>query len=395
MAGLDGGRAGRLESAGMDERATEGTDEGFMREALAEARRGEGGTRPNPPVGAVLVREGRIVARGHHRRAGGPHAEVDCLARAPAGAARGGTLYVTLEPCSTSGRTGPCTEAIRAAGVARVVAAATDRNPRHAGRGFAALRAAGVEVAEGVCREEAERMLAPFFRHVETGLPWVTLKMAQSLDGGIADHAGVSKWITGPEARAEVAALRRRADCVLVGSGTVLADDPSLLRKGGEGEGLPGMRCALDARGRIPPTARIFADGHADRTVVATSAACPAERRAAWRAAGAAVWELPTAFPRGAQGEAPALDLRALLRRMGEEGFLHVLCEGGAGLASALVNEGLADAIELFVAPIVLGRGSLRTFGAYPFDLPTAPRYRVAETARCGADLRIRLERDA
>ena len=361
-----------------------------MREALAEARLGEGGTRPNPPVGAVLVRDGRIIARGHHAHAGGPHAETACLAAAPADAARGATLYVTLEPCSTAGRVGPCTEAILAAGVSRVVAAATDRNPRHAGRGFAVLRGAGVEVAEGVLRDEAEAMLAPFFRHVETGLPFVTLKMAQSLDGAIADHAGASRWITGPEARAEVAAMRRRADVVFVGAGTVLADDPSLLRKGGEGEGLPGMRCVLDARGRIPPTARIFSDGRAEQTIVATSELCPESRIREWRAAGADAIALPLAAP-DATRRGPALDLRALLRAFGEAGFLHALCEGGAALASALVAEGLVDELDLFVAPLALGGGSLRTFGAIPFDLASAPRFALLAADRFGADLRLRL----
>ena len=364
-------------------------DDRWMGEALAEARLGEGGTRPNPPVGAVLVRDGRIVARGHHVRAGGPHAEAACLAAAPEGAARGATMFVTLEPCSTRGRVGPCTEALLAAGVARVVVAATDLNPRHAGRGLALLREAGVEVREGVRRAEAEAMLEPFFKHVRTGLPWVTLKMAQSLDGGIADHAGVSKWITGPEARAEVGAMRRRADVVLVGSGTVLADDPSLLRPE-PGEGLPGLRCVLDARGRVPPTARIFTDGHADLTVVATSARCPAERAEGWRAAGARVWTLPTVFPDGAQAE-PALDLRALLRRLGDEGAMHVLCEGGAALASSLVSESLFDELDLFVAPLVLGAGARRTFGAVPFDLPSAPRLRLVAEERFGADVRLRL----
>lgn len=380
------------DSADRTPRADE--DARWMREALAEARLGEGGTRPNPPVGAVLVRDGRAVARGHHARAGGPHAEAACLAAAPAGSARGATLYVTLEPCSTAGRVGPCTEAILAAGVARVVAAATDRNPRHAGRGFAVLREAGVEVSEGVLRDEAEAMLEPFFRHVSTGLPFVALKMAQSLDGGIADHAGASKWITGAEARAEVAAMRRRADVVFVGAGTVLADDPSLLRKGGEGEGLPGMRCVLDARGRVPPTARIFSDGLAARTIVATSELCPDSRRREWAAAGAAVWDLPLAPP-DANRRAPALDLRALLRRFGEEGFLLALCEGGAALASALVAEDLVDELHLFVAPILLGGGALRTFGAVPFDLSAAPRLSLVAADRFGADLRLRLRRVA
>ena len=369
-----------------------------MREAIAEARLGEGGTRPNPPVGAVLGSpDGRLLARGHHDRAGGPHAEAACLAAAEAaapGCARGATLYVSLEPCSTAGRVGPCTEAILAAGVARVVAAATDENPRHAGRGFAALRAAGVAVSEGVCADEARPLLEPFFKHVRTGLPWVQLKMAQSLDGGIADHAGASKWITGPDARAEVDAMRRRADVVFVGAGTALADDPSLRRRGVRPDfaGLSGRRCVLDALGRLPATAKVLSDGHADETIVATSPLCPAERRRAWEAAGAEVWEIPLLFPPGSQGgRPPALDLRALLARFGGAGFLRALCEGGAALASALVADGLVDELSLFVAPTVLGGGALRTFGAAPFDLPTAPRFRLDAAERFGADLLLRL----
>lgn len=371
--------------------APDDRDAFFMREALAEAALGEGGTRPNPPVGAVLVKDGRIVARGRHRRAGGAHAEADCLSRAGTGA-RGATLYATLEPCSAPGRVGPCTEAIVAAGVSRVVFAAQDANPRNSGRAAEILRAAGIEVEAGVLRREAEAMLEPFFKHVSTGLPFVTLKMAQSLDGAVADHAGVSKWITGAESRAEVARLRRRADVVFAGSGTVLADDPSLLRRDEPEGGLPGMRCVLDARGRIPATAKVFSDGAAERTIVATTRLCPTETAARWRDAGAAVWELPTAFPEGTQGRggaAPAIDLGALFRRFGEEGFMHALCEGGAALASSLVAESLVDELQLFVAPVVLGGGSLGTFGAFPHDLPTAPRFALVSQDRFGGDLRL------
>lgn len=380
--------------------AASADDVRFMRAALDAARLGEGGTRPNPPVGAVLVSpDGRLLATGFHARAGGPHAEIACLRAAPAGAARGATIYVTLEPCSTTGRTGPCTEALIAAGVRRVVCAATDANPAHAGRGFAILRAAGVEVTEGVLREEAEETLAPFFKRATTGMPRLTLKMAQSLDGGTADHAGVSKWITGPDARAEVQSMRRRADVVLVGSGTVLADDPSLLRRDVPPSftGLPGLRAVLDARGRIPPTARLFSDGHAAETIVLTSLRlCPPERIEEWRAAGAQVLDVPPAFPVGTQGSlcgraAPALDLRAALRALADLGAMSVLCEGGATLASALLSEGLVDELALFVAPLVLGAGSRGTFGAVPFDLPTAPRFVLRSTELFGRDLLLRL----
>lgn len=378
-------------------------DEKWMRLALEEARKGEGGTRPNPPVGAVLVREGVLLACGHHCRAGGLHAETAALRQAAASGVdvAGATLYVTLEPCSTHGRVPPCTDAICSAKVARVVVGMVDRNPRHAGRGFGILRDAGIAVElypEGTpLAAEMEALVEPFFRHQSTGIPFVTLKMAQTLDGAIADHAGVSKWITNTASRRAVAQLRRRADVVLVGCGTVLADDPSLLRKPGADdlpeEGLPGMRCVLDARGRIPVTAQIFTDGHAAQTIVATSALCPATVKEAWRATGAAVWELPLRFPAGTQASvaAPELDLEALLRRMGKAGFLHVLCEGGSALATAMVAQGLANEVLLFVAPKILGAGSLRTFGGQPFDLPTAPRFRVMDVRMSEGDLLIRM----
>ncbi len=364
-------------------------DAACMEDAIAEARLGEGGTRPNPPVGAVLATpDGRVIARGHHRRAGGPHAETDCLSRFAGPVPRDATLYVTLEPCSTPGRVGACTDAIVAAGVRRVVCACTDPNPKHAGRGFGILREAGVEVVENVRADAAGDLIAPFAKHVLTGLPYVTLKMAQSLDGAIADHAGVSRWISGPESRAKVAAMRRRADVVLVGAGTVLADDPSLLRKDpGKDEGLPGMRCVLDARGRIPPSARVFTDGHAAQTVVIVSELAPEDRIEAMHGTGATVVTAPLEFPASAQGSSPMFDLSAVMRELGGLGFMHVLCEGGAALASSLVNAGLVDSLSLFVAPIVLGRDSLRTFGACPFDLPTAPRFSFASGERLGDDL--------
>lgn len=387
----------------LDFRLMTPADEKWMRLALEEARKGEGGTRPNPPVGAVLVRDGELLACGHHSKAGGLHAETDALRRAAALGAdvAGATLYVTLEPCSTHGRVPPCTDAICAAKIARVVVGVVDRNPRHAGRGFGILRDAGIAVErypEGTpLAAEMEAIVEPFFRHQCTGKPFVILKMAQTLDGAIADHAGVSKWITNTASRRAVAQLRRRSDVVLVGCGTVLADDPSLLRKSDlcefPEEGLPGMRCVLDARGRIPATARIFTDGHASQTIVATSSLCPKETAATWRATGATVWELPLRFPAGTQEDlaAPELDLEALMRRMGEAGFLQVLCEGGSTLATAMVAQGLADEIYLFVAPKILGAGSLRTFGGQPFDLPTAPRFRITDVRNMEGDLLVRM----
>lgn len=357
-------------------------DRRWMRAALAEARRAEGQTRPNPPVGAVLVRDGRLLGAGFHRAAGRPHAEVEAFAACtedPAGA----TLYVTLEPCSTHGRTPPCTDRIAAAGVRRVVIATVDPNPRHVGRGIDVLRAAGIEVEVGVLTREADALLDPFGKWITTGRPFVTLKMAQSLDGAIADVAGRSQWITGPRARDEVQRMRRRVDAVMVGAGTVVADDPSLLCRLADAP--PTLhRVVVDGRGRTPPTARVLTDGEAARTTIATTEACPEATRAAWEAAGVRVWTLPQA------GDG-RVDLCALLAKAGAEGWLHVLCEGGATLAGALVGAGLVDELRLFVAPVVLGGRQANTFGNTAFALATAPRFRIVAQRRFGTDLMLAL----
>ncbi len=353
-------------------------DRHWMKMALAEARRAEGRTRPNPPVGAVLVRDGRLLAGGFHHAAGQPHAEVEAL-RAASEPVCGATLYVTLEPCSTQGRTPPCTTAILAAGLRRVVVGALDPNPLHGGRGIALLREAGVEVSTGVLKREATDLIAPFTSWILLKRPWVALKMAQSLDGAIADAAGRSQWISAPPARAQVQEFRRRADAVLVGVGTVLADNPSLLCR--HPDAAPTLfRLVVDSRGRAPLTARILNDGQAARTVMATTAACPPEIRDAWQAAGARVWSLPA----DAQGR---VDLDHLLERAGGEGWLRLLCEGGATLAGALVQAGLVDELHLLIAPIVLGARSASTFGALPFALDAAPRFRLRSQRRLGPDL--------
>ena len=254
---------------------------------------------------------------------------------------------------------------------------------------------AGIEVVTGVCRDEARELLAPFFKHTTQGLPYVTLKMAQSLDGGIADHAGQSKWITGREARAQVRALRRKSDIVIVGSGTVVADDPSLLRDDEPADGgLPGMRGVVDSGGTSPLTAKLFTDGHADRTLFFTTESCPEERTRQIAETGARVVVLPFEPVAEARDGSRPVALDALLGFLGGEGYLRVLCEGGAKLASSLVNADLVDEMMLFVAPIVLGRDSRRVFGEHPFDLPTAPRYRIESTQQFGDDLLVRALRN-
>jgi len=254
----------------------EQTDEAMMRRALALATRGRGLVSPNPLVGAVVVQDSRVVGEGWHDGPGNPHAEIHAL-RAAGDLARGATLYVTLEPCDHHGRTPPCTNAILEAGVARVVAAARDPNPIVDGRGFDRLRSAGVDVVAGVLESEAERLNEAFATHVRTGLPFVVLKMAATLDGKVAARDGSSRWITGREARAEVHRMRAAADAVLVGAGTALADDPSLTVRDPEYRGRPVLRVLADARGRVRPTARLFSDDAP--TLVATTEIAPDERR--------------------------------------------------------------------------------------------------------------------
>lgn len=353
-------------------------EEKWMRRAIELAWRGAGRTRPNPPVGAVLVLGRRVVGEGYHRKAGGPHAEIAALSMAGA-LARGATLYVTLEPCSTTGRTGPCTEAILAAGVKAVVVGTRDPNPRHAGRGIRLLRRRGIPVSEGLLGGECCALIAPFRKWILTGRPYVTLKLAVSLDGRIADRGGCSKWITGPEARAEVQRMRHRADAVMVGSGTVLADDPSLLCRACATP--HGWRVVMDSRGRVPAGARVLSDASADRTVLATLAGSAASRAAAQRRC--ETWELPRA--------AGHVSVRALLRRLGRRGLLHVLCEGGGGAAHALIRAGVVDEFVFFIAPLVLGGDACRAaVSGAGWPLPAAPRLRIVECRRVGADVMIR-----
>lgn len=350
-----------------------------MAQALALAWRGAGLTRPNPPVGALLVRNGRIVGQGWHKQAGGAHAEIIALRQAGA-RARGATLYVTLEPCSTQGRTPPCTAALMEAGVERVVAAARDPNPRHAGRGLTILRRAGIAVKAGTAVEEARRLIAPFAHWLSAGRPQLILKLAASLDGKIADGQGRSRWISGPPARRLVHVWRRQTDAIMVGAGTVLADNPSLTPRPAGGR--RPWRVVLDSSGRVSPTARLLADGLAAQTIIATTRHCPADRLVQWRAAGATVWVLPAT----SAGVSPL----ALLRRLGKIGCLQVVCEGGGILATSLLRANLVDELRLFLAPILLGsQQAAGLLGGTGWSLPAAPRLSLIEQQRVGDDLLI------
>jgi diaminohydroxyphosphoribosylaminopyrimidine deaminase/5-amino-6-(5-phosphoribosylamino)uracil reductase len=353
------------------------SDRRWLRRALRLAARGRYSTAPNPMVGAVLVRGGELVGEGWHRRLGGPHAEVEALAAAGE-RARGATCYVTLEPCAHHGRTPPCTEALIAAGVARVVACHRDPNPGVAGGGFEVLRAAGVEVAAGTYVEEAVLLNLAFLTAAVLGRPAVTLKWAMSLDGRIATAGGESQWISSPPARRRALALREEHDAVLVGSGTALADDPLLTRRLGRAGG-PGIRAVLDRRLRLPAGARMFAD---PGEVLVYTRACPrpgarGERRRALEGAGATIVELPEPEP------------AAVLADLRRRGVQSVLVEGGGGVLGAFAAAGLFDRVLAVCAPRLIGGagapGPLGGAGAP--SLAAAPRLDRLRVHRRGPDL--------
>ncbi|MEW6725742.1 MAG: bifunctional diaminohydroxyphosphoribosylaminopyrimidine deaminase/5-amino-6-(5-phosphoribosylamino)uracil reductase RibD [Bacillota bacterium] len=318
-------------------------DEAYMRLALELAAQARGRTSPNPLVGAVLVRDGAIIGKGYHTRAGMPHAEIEAL-RDAGGEARGATLYVTLEPCCHTGRTGPCTEAIVAAGVKRVVAAMRDPNPLVSGRGLARLREAGVEVREGVLEEEARRLNEFFIKYITTRTPFVTLKTAMSLDGKIATRTGDSRWVTGEESRRYVHELRDIYDVILVGVGTVLKDDPSLTTRLPEG-GRDPVRVILDSRGRTPAGARVLKQESGAATVIAVTGAAPEENVAALAEAGAQILVC---------GPGPLVDLQTLLRALAERELTSVLVEGGSRVNASFLAAGLVDKVVWFIAPKIV-----------------------------------------
>jgi diaminohydroxyphosphoribosylaminopyrimidine deaminase / 5-amino-6-(5-phosphoribosylamino)uracil reductase len=362
--------------------AQAGPDEAWMARAVALAEGGRGATSPNPMVGAVLVRDGRVVGEGFHQAAGRAHAEAAALAAAGADAA-GATCYVTLEPCAHHGRTPPCADALVAAGVARVVAAMADPDPRVDGAGLARLRAAGVEVVTGVGAEAATEQNAAYLTHRRLGRPRVTLKAAASLDGKVAAPDGTSQWITGPAARADGHRLRAEADAVLVGAGTALADDPRLTVRLPGHAGRQPLRVLADASGRVGPGGHLF-DGEAP-TLVATTPAAPAAAVDAWKAAGAEV--LICKQDPGGQG----VDLPDLTRGLAARGVLELLVEGGPRLQASLWAAGLADRLVWYLAPLAIGGAGAPGLlgGAGAATLADARRLRLASVDRLGDDLRL------
>jgi len=322
-------------------------DLGHMMAALALASRGLGRVAPNPAVGCVLVRDGILVGRGWTQPGGRPHAETEALRRAGSAAA-GATAYVTLEPCAHHGSTPPCADALIAAGVSRIVVAIEDSDPRVAGRGLDRLRAAGIRVEVGPCAEEARQLNAGFLKRVEHGVPLVTLKLATTLDGKIATHTGESQWITGPAARGLGHMLRRQHDAVMVGSGTVLADDPALtVRLPGLADP-PPLRIVVDGRLRTPLTAQLVRTAKQVPTVIVTHAGVDPPRARAFRACGVDLVEAP----RDADGN---IDLRAALTVLAKRGLTRILVEGGATLAAGLLRARLVDRLAWFRSPGLIG----------------------------------------
>ncbi|HZR81941.1 MAG TPA: bifunctional diaminohydroxyphosphoribosylaminopyrimidine deaminase/5-amino-6-(5-phosphoribosylamino)uracil reductase RibD [Candidatus Binatia bacterium] len=342
--------------SGRSRAAATVADARHMRRALALAQRGLGRTSPNPPVGAVVVKDGRVVGEGWHRRAGTDHAEVVALAAAGE-RARGATLYCTLEPCSHHGRTPPCAPRVAAAGIRRAVVATADPNPRVRGRGLAALRRAGIAVATGVEERAARELIAAFAHHVRTGKPLVRLKLAASADGRIATRSGRSRWITGPPARALVHRWRDEHDAVLVGVGTVLADDPQLTcrRRGGRDP----VRIVVDSRLRTPSAARLL-DGTGGPVWVATTSRAGAAARARLARRGATVLVVP--------GRGDRVDLGALFRMLGRRDIVSVLAEGGGDVAAALLAGGHVDELRCFTAPLLVGGDGIPMVGSLGID---------------------------
>lgn len=346
-----------------------------MTHALALGRRGLGNVWPNPAVGCVIVAEGRVIGRGWTQPGGRPHGETLALAQAGT-AAKGATAYVTLEPCAHYGKTPPCANALVASGIGRVVSAATDPDPRVAGKGHAILRAAGIEVTEGVMRDAAQQVNAGFLKRMIHGLPLVTLKLAMTLDGRIATHSGESRWITGPEARRTVHAMRLSHDAVMVGSGTALADDPDLTVRG-MGTVRQPVRIVLDNGLRHSPDSRLGASAQISPVWLVHSAVASEAARDAWRKAGAKLIEV---------GEA-RIPIRDALRALAAEGLTRIFSEGGATIAAALLRESLVDEVAAFTAGRIIGAEGIAATGPMALQrLADAPTLRLRSVQQVGSD---------
>lgn len=356
-------------------------DEKYMAMAMRLAQKAAGRTSPNPLVGAVVVRNGRVIARGWHERAGEPHAEAIALKKAGK-AAKGATLYVTLEPCShTNKRTPPCTPLVIKSGVKRVVIAMSDPNPKVSGGGIRAIRRAGIEVVTGVLEPEARLLNEAYIKYITKGMPFVTLKIAQTLDGKIATASGESMWITGEMARKEGHLLRDRNDIILVGINTVLKDDPALTTRIPKGR--DPIRVIVDGGLRIPLTAKVLTQRSTAKTVVATLASASKAKVRQVRATGAEVLVI--------KNDNGSVGLRDLMRQLGRMGIMSGLIEGGAEVNASALKSGIVDKVVMFIAPALMtGKDSLCSIGGYsPKKLAQAIKLTDVRTRFIGHDLMI------
>lgn len=351
------------------------TDERFMRRALALARRGEGSVSPNPLVGAVIVREGRIIGEGWHRCCGENHAEINAI-RDATEAVAGATLYITLEPCSHHGRTPPCAEALIAERPGRVVIGAVDPNPVVSGRGIEALRRSGIDTEVGILGEACRESNRVFFKYIRTGLPYVTLKFAQTLDGRIAAASGHSRWISSPPSLRFAHRLRAAHDAILVGAGTVRTDNPELTCRLVRGRN--PLRVVVDSALRLPPEVTLYSDGK-PTVAVATHRAAPENRRILEKQ-GVEILEV------GAD-RSGRVDLKQLLTVLGKRGLSSVLVEGGAAVATAFLKEGLADRLLVVLAPKIAGLGVNAVGDLGIRSMEEALGFSFHRVTRCGADL--------
>lgn len=358
----------------------------YMRHALALARRAEGRTSPNPMVGAVIVKDGRIISEGYHHQAGQSHAEIEAL-HAAGDSACGAAIYVNLEPCAHHGRTPPCTNAIIAAGLAEVYYAIGDPNPRVNGKGHAQIEAAGINVHRGLCEKEAHELNRPFFKHVTTGKPFVTAKFAMSLDGKIATRTGDSHWITNSTSRQRCHQLRNVTDVILVGAGTVLVDDPQLTTRLDSDDIHHPVRIVADSSGRVPLSAKLFNPTLPGQTIVATTDAALPAHCAELSGRGVEVWRLPS----DVQGR---VSLTALLDEIGRRGMLSLLVEGGSELLGTFFAEQLVDRVWAFIAPVIIGGRDAPgpVGGAGVAQLSQAIRLCCLETETLEGDMWIRAD---
>ncbi|HET7006694.1 MAG TPA: bifunctional diaminohydroxyphosphoribosylaminopyrimidine deaminase/5-amino-6-(5-phosphoribosylamino)uracil reductase RibD [Candidatus Binatia bacterium] len=349
----------------------------YLRLACRLARRAAGRTSPNPMVGAVLVRGGKIVGTGYHHYAGGPHAEINALKQA-GDKARGATLYITLEPCSHQGRTPPCTRALIGAGIREVVAGAKDPNPLVAGRGFQQLRRAGIKVRSGLCQVESLQLIEPFAKFITKRLPFVTVKLAATLDGKIATATGDARWISGEPSRALVHRWRNEMDAVLVGAGTVRADDPLLTCRIAGGRN--PYRVVLDSRLRISPAAQLLRLTEPGKTIIATTNRAPLAKVQTLEKLGILVWRLPSRNGRVAW--------LPLLGKLANLGVVSLLIEGGGEVAASALKAKVVDKLALFYAPKLVGGDGRAMIGPLGVGkMAQALSLRRLNVHRCGDDV--------